>query len=74
MSYDLVEFATAMKPLLLQKLLEQYEQVAYLDPDTYQVSPMVELGPALDAGSGIVLTPHYLSPLRRTTRSRRGIC
>ncbi len=60
MSYDLVEFATAVKPLVLQALLQEYEQVVYLDPDTYLVSPMAELGPALDAGSGIVLTPHYL--------------
>ena len=62
MSYELVEFATALKPLLLQKLLERYEQVAYLDPDTYQVSEMAELGPALSDGAGIVLTPHYLRP------------
>ncbi|MDT4976337.1 MAG: hypothetical protein QOG98_2095 [Pseudonocardiales bacterium] len=62
MSYDLVEFATALKPLVLQSLLEEYEQVAYLDPDTYVTSPMLELGPALDAGAGIVLTPHFLEP------------
>lgn len=63
MSYELVEFATAVKPMLLLKLLEQYERVAYLDPDTYQVSDMDELAPALDDGAGIVLTPHYLRPV-----------
>lgn len=63
MSYDLVEFATAVKPLVLQSLLREHEQVAYLDPDTYQTSPMVELSPALDASAGgIVLTPHYMTP------------
>jgi hypothetical protein len=62
MSYDLVEFATAIKPLVFQALLREYEQVVYLDPDTYVVSPMDELGPALDGGAGIVLTPHYLEP------------
>ena len=62
MSYDLVEFATAVKPLVLQTLLRESEQVVYLDPDTYVTSPMIELGPALDAGSGILLTPHYLEP------------
>jgi hypothetical protein len=62
MSYNLVEFATAVKPLVLQALLQEHEQVAYLDPDTYVTSPMLEIGPALDAGSGIVLTPHYLEP------------
>ena len=40
MSYDLVEFATAVKPLLLQRLLLQAEQVVYLDPDTYLTLPM----------------------------------
>jgi hypothetical protein len=62
MSYDLVEFATAVKPLVLQTLLREHEQVAYLDPDTYVTSPMVELSPALESGNGIVLTPHYLEP------------
>lgn len=62
MSYDLVEFATAVKPLVLQSLLREHEKVAYLDPDTYLTSPMDELSPALDAGSGIVLTPHFLEP------------
>jgi hypothetical protein len=63
MSYDLVEFATAVKPLVLRRLLEAHDQVAYLDPDTYLVSPLEELGPALDeSAGGIVLTPHYLEP------------
>jgi hypothetical protein len=63
MSYDLVEFATAVKPLVLRRLLEEHEQVAYLDPDTYVVSPMEELGPALEASAGgLLLTPHYLRP------------
>jgi hypothetical protein len=62
MSYDLVEFATAIKPLLLDRLLEEHPQVFYLDPDTYQVSEMRELGPALAGGAGILLTPHYLDP------------
>ena len=62
MFYDLVEFATAVKPLVLQRLLRDHEQVVYLDPDTYLVSEMAELQPALDDGAGIVLTPHYLTP------------
>ena len=62
MSYDLVEFATAIKPLVFRALLREHEQVAYLDPDTYVVSPMEELSPALTEGAGIVLTPHYLKP------------
>ena len=62
MYYDLVEFATAVKPLVLGALLREHEHVAYLDPDTYVVSPMAELGPSLEAGSGILLTPHFLQP------------
>jgi hypothetical protein len=62
MSYDLVEFATAVKPLVLGALLREHEQAVYLDPDTYVVSPMEELGPSLEASAGILLTPHYLEP------------
>jgi hypothetical protein len=62
MSYTLVEFATAVKPLLLKALLREHDQVAYLDPDTYVTAPMDELSPALEASDGIVLTPHYLEP------------
>lgn len=62
MGYDLVEFATAVKPLVFQALLREHPQVAYLDPDTYVVSPMEELSPALEASSGIVLIPHHFEP------------
>jgi hypothetical protein len=62
-TYDLVEFATAIKPLLFRRLLEDADQVFYLDPDTFVVSPMVELSPALDASAGgVLLTPHFLRP------------
>ena len=63
MSYDLVEFATAVKPLLLQRLLEDAEQAVYLDPDTYLSAPLAELPGALQASAGgILLTPHFLGP------------
>ena len=62
MFYDLVEFATAVKPLVLTRLLAEFDSVAYLDPDTYVTSPMAELGPALADSSGVLLTPHYLEP------------
>ncbi|MCW2751986.1 MAG: hypothetical protein JWR83_3096 [Aeromicrobium sp.] len=69
MGYDLVEFATAVKPLLLKSLLDDTEQVFYLDPDTYLTSPMVELSGALAASAGgILLTPHFLLP----TPTERG--
>ncbi len=59
--YDLVEFATSVKPVLLARLLEDHESVVYLDPDTYVTSPMVELPVDLAASEGgILLTPHFL--------------
>ena len=63
MIYQLVEFATAIKPVLFQRLLEDADQVFYLDPDTYVVAPMVELSPELEASTGgALLTPHFLRP------------
>lgn len=72
MQYDLVEFATAIKPLVLQLLLREHEQVVYLDPDTYVTAPMLELGPALDASAGVVLTPHTLEPSSAAARFSEG--
>ncbi|MFS3126842.1 hypothetical protein ACLM5J_00395 [Nocardioides sp. Bht2] len=62
--YDLVEFATAVKPLLLKRLLQTSGAAAYLDPDTYLTAPMVELPIDLAATEGgILLTPHFLEPV-----------
>lgn len=62
--YELVEFATAIKPLLFKRLLEETEQVFYLDPDTYVTEPMEELSGELEASEGgILLTSHFLHPL-----------
>lgn len=60
--YDVVELSTAVKPLLLQYLLGTYEGVAYLDPDTYLLSPLREL-PDLVEEHSVVLTPHFLRPI-----------
>ena len=62
--YNLVEFATAIKPVLFQRLLEEADQAVYLDPDTYVTAPMEELPVDLAASEGgILLTPHYLAPV-----------
>jgi len=62
-AYELVEFATAVKPRFLRLLLEDSEQAAYLDPDTFVTSPMTDLPVDLAASpGGILLTPHYLVP------------
>lgn len=60
--YDVVEFSTAVKPSFFLSLLTQHEQVVYLDPDTYIVSPLQELEELIDA-HGLVLTPHFLKPI-----------
>jgi hypothetical protein len=71
--YNLVEFATAIKPLLLRSLLEESDQAVYLDPDTWVVSPMVELDGALaQSEGGIVLTPHFLEPLPEGALATEG--
>jgi hypothetical protein len=71
--YDLVEYATAVKPLIFQALLKDHEQVAYLDPDTYAVSPMEDLAPAVsESPGGIVLTPHYLEPVPADSQFSEG--
>jgi len=62
MIYDVVELSTAVKPLLMKKLLERYEQVVYLDPDMMVVAPLDDLEPALREHA-IVLTPHFLKPI-----------
>lgn len=62
MIYDVVELSTAVKPLLLRRLLERYEQAVYLDPDMQVISPLAELESAIRSHS-IVLTPHFLRPI-----------
>jgi hypothetical protein len=60
--YDVVEFSTAVKPTFFLFLLEEFEQVVYLDPDTYVVAPLLELEGLIDE-HGLVLTPHFLKPI-----------
>ena len=64
MIYDLVEFATAVKPLFLQRLLRETDQAVYLDPDMYVTGPMEELPVDLaNSAGGILITPHFLRPV-----------
>lgn len=62
MIYDVVELSTAVKPLLLSKLLETYAYAVYLDPDMEVVAPLAELEPLLQQHP-ILLTPHFLHPI-----------
>jgi glycosyltransferase involved in cell wall biosynthesis len=63
--YDVTELSTALKPWALELLLDRGADVAvYLDPDIYVYSALDEIERAtLD--SGILLTPHTVSPMRR---------
>ncbi len=57
--YDLLEFATSVKPALLRSLLlEGWERVTYLDPDIQVFKGFTEL---LSSAESISLTPHILS-------------
>lgn len=61
-TYDVVEFATSLKPFLLFHLLEPtISEVTYLDPD---IKIFNHLDPAFDEQfeSFIALTPHRLTP------------
>ncbi|NCO74614.1 MAG: glycosyltransferase [Cyanobacteria bacterium] len=62
--YDIMEFNTALKPFIMQLLLEEYnfEQVVYLDPDIELFAPLESVFFALDNGSDFVITPHITQP------------
>lgn len=63
--YDVMEFATAVKPLLLAALLRRgYAAAAYIDPD---IQIFAHISDVLQdaADHGIVLTPHTVEPLPR---------
>ncbi|HVO11059.1 MAG TPA: glycosyltransferase [Vicinamibacteria bacterium] len=61
--YDVTELATAVKPLLLRRLVgETGEAVLFFDPDVQVLGPAAALWP-LARESGILLTPHVLAPI-----------
>ncbi len=68
--YDVLEFATALKPAFLRHLLAQTpvtspnHAVCYLDPDVEVYHPFPDVA-GLAEEVGIVLTPHVLHPLPR---------
>ncbi|BAQ61444.1 glycosyltransferase [Geminocystis sp. NIES-3708] len=67
--YDIMEFNTAVKPFMMQLLIEEYnfDQVVYLDPDIELFSPMESVFLALDNGSNFVITPHITKPSEENT-------
>jgi glycosyltransferase involved in cell wall biosynthesis len=64
-SYSVTEFATAVKPWLLDALLRRGNpSVLYLDPDVQVFHPLDELSHLAET-NGIVLTPHVTAPMPR---------
>ena len=64
--YDVVEFATSLKPSLIKKLLSVgYETVIFLDPDVLVIS---NLDPIISnvKKHGAVFTPHRFSPIQNS--------
>jgi glycosyltransferase involved in cell wall biosynthesis/2-polyprenyl-3-methyl-5-hydroxy-6-metoxy-1,4-benzoquinol methylase len=60
--YDVTELATAVKPVLLRKMLDEgRDEVVYLDPDIRIYDSLDEVA-RLAAEHGIVLTPHTMQP------------
>lgn len=67
--YDIVEFATSIKPFCIKKLFEDgYTKVMYLDPDMYVTSNLSYVWNILDSKS-IVLTPHFLDSTSSQVRA-----
>jgi glycosyltransferase involved in cell wall biosynthesis len=62
--YDVKEFATAVKPWLLEHLLESGDHAVYFDPDIEIFASLDDIA-ELAREHGIVLTPHTTQPLPR---------
>jgi hypothetical protein len=58
--HDIVELSTAVKPFLARKLQNIYEEIIYLDPDTYLFNKLTTVSEALCIHS-LALAPHMLN-------------
>lgn len=63
--YDVTEFCTSIKPLVLAQLVARHDVVFYLDPDIRLYGRLDDLVSAT-LQSGWSLTPHCLAPIPRT--------
>ncbi|GAA4012834.1 hypothetical protein [Actimicrobium antarcticum] len=59
--YDITEFSTSLKPFIALGLMEHYEKVIFLDPDTCLFDSLAPVLMDLK-NNPIVLTPHYTKP------------
>ncbi|TAH24854.1 MAG: glycosyl transferase [Cytophagales bacterium] len=65
-NYNIVEFATAVKPFYFNYLFQKYPQateITYLDPDIKIFTNLSELS-AMHQNYEIILTPHFTKPIR----------
>ena len=61
--YNILEFATSVKPALLRSFLRQgWQRVTYLDPD---IQVFNDFAPVLDDNKDISLTPHLFTDIPR---------
>lgn len=60
--YDVIEFSTYLKPIILQILLKTFSKVYYIDPDIMFFSSLAEVDTQLD-NSNAVLTPHSFTSI-----------
>jgi glycosyltransferase involved in cell wall biosynthesis len=61
--YDVMEFNTALKPFMIQRLLALgHKQIIYFDPDIQLFRPLEGVLAALQNGASFVLTPHICEP------------
>ncbi len=61
--YDILEFATSVKPALMRSLVrEGWDRVTYLDPD---MQVFKDFSPLLHEAAELTLTPHFLVDIPR---------
>lgn len=59
--HDVIELCTAVKGVMLQRLLTKGDAVVYLDPDIALFAPLTDVIALIEHHS-VILTPHVLDP------------
>lgn len=70
--YNILELNTNVKPTTFKRLIKNYQNVIYLDPDIYVYSSLSIIFDALNVNN-IVLTPHMLQPQYTHYHDRQDI-
>jgi hypothetical protein len=60
--YDVIEFSTCIKPMIMKDFIQKYDVVMYIDPDIKIYSSFEPLYNDLQTAS-IALTPHSMTPI-----------